>query len=598
MRGLTDREISTLEEQGCTAEEWSEIIVDDDFSTDSIRNVMFYGHIEIGSLNSTITVEDGFIRRCIIRNATLNNVTIGDGCLIENIRGYISNYSIGEKCYISDVGIITTQGATNFSQGNVISVLNEGGDGNIVLFDRLTSQLAWLMVKNNSVLKFIKKETTQRGCQDKGSIGDSARITGVKEISNVIVGEYCEIQGTSKIADSTLISCEDAPTLIGTDAVIENSIVASGANIIDGAKIDNCFIGESVHIGKGFSAESSLFFANSYMDNGESCASFCGPFSTSHHKSTLLIGGMFSFYNAGSGTNQSNHAYKMGPIHWGVLDRGSKTASGSHILWPAKIGSFSMVMGKVASHPDTVNLPFSYIIADGNETYLAPGINIKTVGTWRDVGKWHKRDLRPEITKQDLINFDFPNPYVIQQVVKGKQILRQLVEEQGESTEVYSYGNCLIKRTALLRGLKFYDLAIRLFIYKCLHSKKYSLDDMDKNEDFTTMEWMDISGLLAPKSEIDRLEKDIENGNVSDIDEILTILRQIGDDYYRNEKSFAISVMQSEASNMFIDIERWRKEAEESYSLWLKMIRDDAEKEFLLGDVEENILRNFIEGVK
>ena len=184
------------------------------------------------------------------------------------------------------------------------------------------------------------------------------------------------------------MSTDDAGTLIGSDVIIEDSIVAAGASVTDGAKVDCSFVGESVHIGKGFSSEASLFFANSYMDNGESCAAFCGPFATSHHKSTFLIGGAFSFYNAGSGTNQSNHAYKMGPIHWGTLDRGSKTASGSHILWPAHIGSFSMVMGKVQNHPQVQKLPFSYVIAEGRETCLVPGINIRTVGTWRDVNKW------------------------------------------------------------------------------------------------------------------------------------------------------------------------------------------------------------------
>ena len=51
-----------------------------------------------------------------------------------------------------------------------------------------------------------------------------------------------------------------------------------------------------------------------------------------HHKSTLLIAGLFSFMNAGSGSNQSNHMYKLGPIHQGILERGAKTSSDSYIL--------------------------------------------------------------------------------------------------------------------------------------------------------------------------------------------------------------------------------------------------------------------------
>ena len=153
-------------------------------------------------------------------------------------------------------------------------------------------------------------------------------------------------------------------------------------------------MGEASQITNGFTAESSLFFANSYMSNGEACAAFCGPFSSSHHKSTLLIGCMLSFYNAGSATNFSNHAYKMGPIHYGQLERGTKTASGSHLLLPANIGAFSVCLGKIANHPDTRALPFSYVISDGKDTFIVPGINISTVGLYRDIRKWPRRDAR------------------------------------------------------------------------------------------------------------------------------------------------------------------------------------------------------------
>ena len=74
-----------------------------------------------------------------------------------------------------------------------------------------------------------------------------------------------------------------------------------------------CFVGEGVVIENGFSAENSLFFANSHLNHGEACAVFAGPYTVSHHRSTLLIAGYFSFFNAGSGANQSNHMYKSGP---------------------------------------------------------------------------------------------------------------------------------------------------------------------------------------------------------------------------------------------------------------------------------------------
>lgn len=588
MRELTVNEIAQLEERGCWAEDWSNILVDDDFIVATVANVTFYGHVEIGNLNDSIDVEEGFRRRCGVKNVMLRDVMIGDGCLIENVRGYISNYSIGDRCYISDLGVMTSQEGSTFGNGTTISVLNEGGDGNVVIFDGLTAQIAWMMVNFPAVRRLARISADSK----RGIVGAGSRIVGVKEISSVKIGEGCEVRGSSRLSNCSILSNDDASTLIGTDVIIENSVVAAGASVLDGAKVDNCFVGESVHVGKGFSAESSLFFANSHMDNGESCAALCGPFSTSHHKSTLLIGGAFSFYNAGSNTNQSNHAYKMGPIHWGTLDRGSKTASGSHILWPAHFGPFTMVMGKVKSHPQVHKLPFSYVIADGADTWLVPGINIKTVGTWRDVGKWQKRDVRPLSAKQDIVNYAFPSPYVVQYALEGIDVLRKLQTKVFGENDVVEYQGCKIKKDALQKGIQYYELIVKLFLYDCF------ANNTTETEEAIGGRWLDLMGMLAPKSEIDSVVRDINSGAIASIDELKGILQQIHSHYKQGEQAYANFVMQSMGGSMFVDKDRWLHEAEEAHALWLRMVKADAEKEFQLGDVEEEQLRSFLKGIK
>ena len=182
MRELSVNEIAILEEQGCSAEDWAEILVDEDFTTSSITNVAFYGHVEIGSLNGSMEVEDGFWRRCCLRNVALRNVIIGDECIIENIRGYISDYRIGNRCYISDCGIIMSQKGTTCGAGETISVLNENGDGNIVLYPGLTSQMAWLMINFPDVRNLVQTSVGNHEWQP--SIGNSCRIVGTKEIVN------------------------------------------------------------------------------------------------------------------------------------------------------------------------------------------------------------------------------------------------------------------------------------------------------------------------------------------------------------------------------------------------------------------------------
>ena len=110
-RSLALSEIETLERNGCYADDWGNVNVAEDFIPDHIRNVAFYGEVNLGVFDEMIEVEEGFRRHSGIRNATLCDVTIGDNCLIENIGNHICRYTIGERCYISNVGVIASSSA-------------------------------------------------------------------------------------------------------------------------------------------------------------------------------------------------------------------------------------------------------------------------------------------------------------------------------------------------------------------------------------------------------------------------------------------------------------------------------------------------------
>ena len=191
--------------------------------------------------------------------------------------------------------------------------------------------------------------------------------------------------GTTQLENGTVLSNEGAPTMVGVDVQADDFIIAEGSQVTGGAVISRTFVGQGCKIGRQFSAEGSLFFANCEGLHGEACSVFAGPYTVTHHKSTLLIAGLFSFYNAGSGTNQSNHLYKLGPVHEGKLERGCKTGSFSYMMWPCRVGPFSVVLGKHTRTFDTADFPFSYIEAtpDGR-CLMTPGFNFTTVGTVRD----------------------------------------------------------------------------------------------------------------------------------------------------------------------------------------------------------------------
>ena len=603
-RPLTSEEIEVLKSNDCWAEDWTSINVAEDFKPNFMHRVMLYGEVNIGAFNKNVEVSQGFVKHAGINNATLRNVTIGDDCLIENVGNFINNYTIGDDCYISNISTMeTTEGAT-YGEGNLVSVLNEVGEGNVILFSDLNSQLAAFMVKHFSdkdlkekIRQLIKTDIDNK-MPERGQIGNNVKIVNTKEITNCIINDFCEVNGASRLSDCTLLGSAHGNVYIGTGVIAENSIIAEGASVINSVKIQDCYVGEACQLSNGFTASTSIFFANSYMSNGEACAAFCGPFTASHHKSSLLIGGMFSFYNAGSATNFSNHAYKMGPMHWGILERGSKTASGAYLLMPATLGSFSVCFGKLMHHPNTRNLPFAYLIADGDKMFLIPGRNITTVGLYRDIKKWPKRDLRAQENRKSIVNFDWLSPFSVGEILKGKKILESLREVTGDNVSQYLYHEYIIPATSLHKGIKYYDIALRIYMGAVL--KRVLKRDPAITPPSTQTgvgDWDDLSGLLLPVSEEDRIIADLKDGTIETIQELIRRFEEIDANYREYQWAWTYKMICDYYHISEITLEdanRIHEDYIKARRSWIAEIKKDAEKEYAMGDVEEEVYKNFV----
>ena len=611
-RQLTQEEVLVLENNGCWAEDWQRVMVDEDFKPYNFHRVVFYGDIRLGAFNKMVEVSNGFVKHSGINDATLRNVVVGNDCLIEKVGNYINNYTIGDDCYISNISTMeTTEGAT-FGEGHLISVLNEMGDGNLILFRDLNSQLAAFMVKNfkdkqlkDNITRLINEEIrfTQ---PERGTLGNGVKIINSKEVTNTVVRDDCEINGAARLSDCTILSSKDDSVYIGTGVICENSIICNGCSITNSVKMQDCFVGEACQITNGFTAEASVFFANSFMANGEACAAFCGPFSASHHKSSLLIGGEFSFYNAGSNTNFSNHAYKMGPLHYGTLERGTKTASGAYVLMPAKIGAFSVCFGKLMNHPDMRCLPFAYLLAYGETMYIVPGRNITTVGLYRDIKKWPKRDKRAASSRKSIINFDWLSPFTVGEIVQGKKILETLQQAGGNNVSSYNFQEYIINASSPKKGIKYYDIALRIYMGAVVkrqlkwlkeNGREVSVQNLQPVTHVGEGQWNDLSGLLLPASEEQRLLDDIKNGSVESIQDVLKRFYNINEHYREYQWTWTYQLIKDyygleELSDA--DIPRIREDYIKARRAWIAEIRKDAQKEFDMGDVEQEVFDDFI----
>lgn len=599
---LTAEQIAVLEAQSCRCENWSEVTVAEDFNPKYVRNVNFSGQVRLGSFNKIFTLAGGIRKHSGIYHATLHNVIVGDDCMVEHIRNYIANYIIGDGSYIENVTDLITYGETSFGNGTKVSVLNETGGREVAIHEHLSSHEAYITALYRHDQKLIESinelvsEYVESSKSTFGVIGKNVEILDAMHIVNVKIGDSAKIKGASRLRNGSIVSCEEAPVNIGMNVIADDFIVESGSSITDGVTLTRCFVGQACVLGHGYSASDSLFFSNCQGENGEACALFAGPYTVTHHKSTLLIAGMFSFMNAGSGSNQSNHMYKLGPIHQGIFERGAKTTSDSYVLYPAKIGAFSLVMGRHVNNPDTSNLPFSYLIEQQGVTYIIPGVNLKSVGTVRDVRKWPSRDRRKDPHRLDHINFNHLSPFTVQKMFDGIRILEMLKEASGNRADNYYYKKSIIRNASLHKGLKYYQTGIIKFLGNSFITR---IQDADVSSDEGLRQalrrdnpvgaghWLDISGLICPASEIEKLCDDLTEGKVRDIVELGSRFGQIASDYYSYEWTWAYDAIEKFWGYDLANITR--SQAIDLISQWKnavisldKLIYDDAGKEFEL----------------
>lgn len=591
-----------MEQNGCSSTDWGQVFVKEGFDPQHVRNSRFSGTIRLGRFEKEFSLPGGLCKHSGLNRAVLHNCHVGDNVVIENVQNYIANYTIGDNCFIQNVDVILVDGMTSFGNGVQVNVLNETGGREVHINDKLSAHFAYIYSLYRHRPRLIEQMKAiidyyrDKHSADRGTIENDCMIVNVGFIKNVRIGAHCKMTGAMKLKNGSINSNRHAPVYIGRNVIAEDFIISSGTRVDGGSKITRCFVGQACHIDHGYTASDSLFFSNCQGENGEACALFAGPFTVTHHKSTLLIAGMFSFMNAGSGSNQSNHMYKLGPIHQGIIERGAKTTSNSYVLWPAKVGAFSLILGRHYQHADTSNLPFSYLVEKDNGTHIAPGINLRSVGTIRDAKKWPERDQRQDPDKLDCINFNLLSPYTIQKVFAGMEILKKLQATAGETSEIYTFQSCIITNASLKRGLQLYEIIIHKFlgnsIIKRLEETRFTSNKeiRERLAPHTTLgsgDWVDVSGLIAPKSEIDDLINRIESGQIKKLKEINQVFHELHANYYVNEWTWAWDKIQSfynlkgdeiTASDVIHIVEKWK----ESVIGLDEMIYRDAQKEFSL----------------
>ncbi|WP_010134162.1 DUF4954 family protein [Ochrovirga pacifica] len=597
---VSQKDIEQLQSQGCSSDDWSLLYIKKSTDLSKVKRVTFSGKNYLGSIEGSRTFYGGIEKKNVIEKVHLHNCSIGDNPYISNVRSYIANYNIGENVLIYNVGIIAVDGVSTFGNGIKVDVINEGGGREIPIFNKLSAQIAYFLAlyrhKTELVTAILKMvdEYTQSIASDTGTIGDNVKILNTDTIKDVAIGDNAVIRSVSLLKNGSINSRNDARVYIGTDVKVINFIISSDSFIDNASFLSDCFIGQGCRIDKQYAIDHSVFFANSQGFNGEACSIFAGPYTVTHHKSTLLIAGLFSFMNAGSGSNQSNHMYKLGPIHQGIMSRGAKTTSNSYVLWPSKIGAFTLIMGRHYKHVDSSDFPFSYLIENDNKSYLIPGANLKSVGVVRDMQKWPKRDKRSKEGRLDIVNFNAISPYTISKVAIGLEHLNRILENSDKDSVQYTFRDMVIKKSSLIKGIRLYTRILQKYlggvvISKILgihiRSEKKLREILKPTSTIGNEKWVDIAGMICPKSALENVITKVQNHEIDSIEKIHEGLQEIHENYDSYlwgwtvnmlYEFYMIDVQSITKDDLIFIVDQWREAVVELNNLLYK----DASKEF------------------
>lgn len=509
-----------MEQNGCSATDWDRVTIKRGSDVSAIRNVEFRGEVAVGML----APGHGSLSDCL-----LEDVRLGDGVTVRRVPGGLRHTSVGDGAVIENVARIEFEPEAPCGIGTPVAVLDETGSRPVRIFPGLSSQLAVIMARMPRLaeerISDMVDEAVEQASLPLGRIGTGAVIRDCGPLVNVSVWPETRIEGAASLRNGCLVN-NAAPgrplAYIGAGVDAENFIIEDG-RVESGALLRNCYVGQGAEISKGFTAHDTLFFANCSMENGEACAVLAGPYSVSMHKSTLLIGCQTSFMNAGSATNQSNHMYKLGPVHWGILERGVKTSSNSYLMLGATVGAFSLLMGDHKTHPDSSEFPFSYLFGDDKgATVVVPAMMLRSCGLLRDELKWPTRDrrLKRRLPLHDRINFSVLNPDTVHRMLLALDVIAELLTRPADDDRFLRYKGMKISRASLERARMIYTLAIFRYLHTRLDGRPIPAPALDtEGNPLPPAHWIDLGGQLVRE---ETLRQAIKAESIAEMENILT----------------------------------------------------------------------------
>ncbi|MDP4213419.1 MAG: DUF4954 family protein [Bacteroidota bacterium] len=444
-RHLKTDEVSLLNKNGNSSDNWANVMVSDIFLPELVHNCSFFGLVRIGRLEPYFLEFHNLRRPVGLYNSTIISCDIGNNVVIDNVN-YLSHYLIGNDVMLVNVNELATTDHAKFGNGILregepesiriqLEICNENGGRSIIPFDGMLPGDAWLWSRfrddenlQSSFRQFTENEFDKRRGYY-GMIGDRTVIKNCKIVKDVKTGTDAYLKGANKLKNLTINSSAEAPSQIGEGCELVNGIIGPGCRIFYGVKAVRFILASHSQLKYGARLINSYLGNNATISCCEVLNSLIFPAHEQHHNNSFLCASLLMGQSnmAAGATVGSNH--------------NSRSADGELIagrgFWPglcvsvkhnSRFASFIIIAkGDYPAELD-IPLPFSLLSNDvsNDELMVMPAYwflhNMYALA--RNAWKYVDRDKR--IEKIQLLEFDYLAPDSIQEVAKALEILQKL----------------------------------------------------------------------------------------------------------------------------------------------------------------------------
>ena len=604
-RKLTALEIEILVRNRNTSDEWSNILVSNEFNPELVKNSSFFGLNRIGNLETSCLSFSDLIVPIGIYNSTIISCDFGNNVSVHNVN-YMSHYILGNEVIINNVNELVTTNHAKFGNGIIkkgeseevriwMEICNENTGRKVLPFNGMTAGDAYLWTRHRADTTLQKKfiEITENQFDDKlgyyGKVGDRTVIKNCKIIKDVWIGEDAYLKGANKIKNVTINSHPEATTQIGEGCELVNGIIGYGCRIFYGIKAVRFVLSDYSQLKYGARLINSFLGPNATISCCEVLNSLIFPAHEQHHNNSFLCAAtVMGQSNIAAGATLGSNHNSRGADGEVVMGRGFWPGLCVSIKHNSVFASFSLLNKGDYNYELNIPIPFSLISNDPikDELIIMPGYwflyNFYALA--RNAWKYMDRDKRKY--KTPIYEYDYLAPDSVNELLTAREIIAkavataQLTKQKKtvftDESKLLALGESLLntktkkeidaleivvtgfenskRKVRLIKSYDAYHMFEKIiFIYGIEAALRVTENKKGKNIISTLQQvklssanltWTNIGGQLIPNKNVEGLLNKIKSGAIESWNQVHAFYETESEKYNTRKDLHALSTLE------------------------------------------------------